>query len=461
MIINDSTLERVLDAGLSQGADFAEVYAENTYESRFILSDSKPTEGMVGRLYGAGIRLFYGKEVVYVYTNDLTEASLIETANAAAAAFKATSQTQRSPLVLTNYDSIHNFKTVPWDVSKDTKIGYLYRIDKAARAFNSAVNQVKGSLTETHKQVQIANSEGVHSNENRQYARTFAFAYVEGDGLKEAASHNVGALAGSDFFETVNFEELATKAAKRALQNLNADFAPAGEMPVVIDNAFGGVIFHEACGHGLETTSVAKDASVFCGKLGEKIGNDCFTAIDDGLIEKENGSSMIDDEGYATQKTTLIEKGVLKSYLVDKMGSIKTGYTPTGSGRRQNYRFAPTSRMRNTFIAAGDSSREEMIKDVDHGIYCVNLGGGSVTPGTGAYNFAVSEAFLIKNGKVDKPVKGASLIGTGIDTIKNVVKVGSELKLAPGTCGSMSGWVPVTVGQPPILVSSLTVGGRA
>jgi TldD protein len=231
-------------------------------------------------------------------------------------------------------------------------------------------------------------------------------------------------------------------------------------MPVLLDNGFGGVIFHEACGHGLETTAVAKGASVFCEKLGQKIAHECVTAIDDGTLEGDYGSLEIDDEGEPTKRTVLIEKGVLKSYIVDKIGARKTGYAITGSGRRQDYRYAPTSRMRNTFIAAGDSSFEEMIRDIDYGLYAKRLGGGSVSPGTGSYNFSVQEAYLVRNGRIEGQVKGASLIGTGIETLGRIVKVGKNLKLAAGTCGSASGMIPVTVGQPALLVSKLTVGGR-
>jgi TldD protein len=259
----------------------------------------------------------------------------------------------------------------------------------------------------------------------------------------------------------VDLANLAKMATDRAVMLTTAAYAPAGEMPVVIDNGFGGVIFHEASGHGLETTSVAKDSSVFCGKLGQKIGHESVTAIDDGTIENGWGSLNIDDEGNKTQKTTLIEKGVLKSYMVDEMGSRQTGYKITGSGRRQSYKYAPASRMRNTYIAAGDHSFEELIRDVDYGLYAKKMGGGSVNPGTGDYNFQVGEAYLIRNGRIEEPVKGACLIGRGIDTLGKITKVSNELKLARGMCGSVSGSIPAAVGQPQILVSGLMVGGRA
>ena len=221
------------------------------------------------------------------------------------------------------------------------------------------------------------------------------------------------------------------------------------------------MIFHEACGHGLETTAVSKNASVFCGKIGERIAETCVTAVDDGTIANTWGSLNIDDEGMQTKNTTLIENGILKSYLVDQMGAKQTGFEVTGSGRRQNYKFAPASRMRNTFIAAGKDKLEDMIFDIDHGIYAKKMGGGSVAPGTGEYNFGVQEGYLIKNGRIEKPIKGATLIGKGIETLGRITRVADNLTLETGMCGSVSGSIPTTVGQPAITVSKILVGGRA
>jgi TldD protein len=333
-------------------------------------------------------------------------------------------------------------------------------MNDTARAHSSLITQVQAQLAETVKTVQIMNSEGVHRFEGRNYLNGSVFAFSEENGQKESGMDRTAFIGSHTDWEKVDFKALAEKAAGQSLRILRAGWTPAGEMPVVLDSAFGGVIFHEACGHGLETTSVAKNASVFCGKMDQKIAHESVTAIDDGTRDGDYGSLQIDDEGEPTQNTTLIEKGVLKSYIVDKMGARKTGYKITGSGRRQDYRFAPTSRMRNTYIAAGEHSFEDLIKDIDYGLYARELGGGSVSPATGSYNFAVSEAFMVRGGRIEEQVKGASLIGTGIETLGRIVKVGKDLKLSPGTCGSVSGMIPVTVGQPPLLVSKLTVGGK-
>ena len=254
--------------------------------------------------------------------------------------------------------------------------------------------------------------------------------------------------------------EAARKAAQAAVVKLHADFCPAGRMPVVIGNGFGGVIFHEACGHSLEATAVAFGNSEFCGKLGQKIASDKVTAIDDGTMPNEWGSSNVDDEGTPTTRLVLIENGVLKNYMVDRLNGRRMGMAPTGSGRRQDYTFAPTSRMRNTYIAPGDDEDDEIISSCGDGLYAKSMGGGSVNPVTGEFNFAVEEGYLIRDGKIDRPVRGATLIGRGADILPKIDRVGKDMKMAQGMCGSLSGSVPTNVGQPMIRVTDITVGGR-
>ena len=254
-------------------------------------------------------------------------------------------------------------------------------------------------------------------------------------------------------------QAIAKDIGKEAITKLSAKPCPAGNMPVIIDNGFGGVIFHEACGHLLETTSVAKKASVFHDKMGEMIASSVVSAVDDGTFENYWGSINIDDEGMQTQKTQLIKDGKLTSFMVDKLGSMKTGYQRTGSARRESYKYAPTSRMRNTYIEAGESKIEEMIGSIGNGIYCKKMGGGSVSPGTGEFNFSAQECYLIEDGKIGHAVKGATLIGTGPETLKQISMVGDNLDFAAGVCGSVSGGVNTTVGQPAIKVDDILVGG--
>lgn len=458
MLVSDSILKKVIDVALSKGADFAEVYLEDTRRRQFSILDGRPEKAISGHSLGAGIRIFSGTEQTYTYTNDLSEEGLVRAARQAAAAMAASGKHQAA--LIKPMQSFGSLRPEKLNRTSEKQWESLRVIDETARTFSSLVTQVHAEMGETFKYVQVINSEGLHKQEGRPYLSAVARVFSEENGGKESGHERTAFLGTSEDWGKVDFKHIASEAAAQSLRILRAKWAPAGEMPVLIDSAFGGVIFHEACGHGLETTSVAKNASVFAGKLGEKVAHESVTAIDDGTLLGQNGTLEIDDEGEQTQRTTLIENGILKSYIVDKIGARKTGYKITGSGRRQDYRFAPTSRMRNTFIAAGKSSFEEMLKDIDYGLYAKNLGGGSVSPGTGSYNFAVNEAFIVRNGKIEEQVKGASLIGTGIETLGRIVKVGSELKLSPGTCGSVSGMIPVTVGQPPLLVSKLTVGGK-
>ncbi|MES2962878.1 MAG: TldD/PmbA family protein, partial [Bdellovibrionota bacterium] len=420
-----------------------------------------PSTALVGRTYGAGIRLFYGTEQIYVTTNDLSEAGLLKAALNAAKAKIGEAKNQTQNFQKAPFDELHAYGKRPAEYDREKKFNWLKTMDRAARSRSSMVIQVEPKLIEKTQKMLVANSLGIWAEDERNYVRAYVTTLLEDKGEKMAAYDNTGTLGTSEFFETVDFEKLAHKAVDRAKLLIHADYAPAGEMPVIIDNGFGGVIFHEACGHGLETTSIAKNASVFCGKLGEKIAESCVTAIDDGTIKNTWGSLNVDDEGMPTKKTVLIENGILKSYIVDQMGAKQTGLQATGSGRRQNYKYAPASRMRNTFIAPGKDKLEDMIKDIDYGLYAKQMGGGSVSPGTGDYNFGVVEGYIIRNGKIEKPVKGASLIGRGIETIGRIVRVADNMTLEPGMCGSVSGQIPTTVGQPAITVSKILVGGRA
>lgn len=463
-IVPLSWLEKSLDEALSTGADFAEVFVEDSSSSILNMVDSRPKGATVGRQYGAGVRVHFGIEEIHVTTNDLSEEGLIRAARRAAAA-------RPEGVRIHSVPKLGDAPPMPFDKllhgdqagipDRQEKFAFMKGLDTAARKRNSKVTQTEPFMIEKIQDVQIANSLGVYAGDRRTNYRVFMEVHVEDQGRKESYHQNEWSTTNPRFFQALNGQTWAEEVADTAVMLLDADFAPAGELPVVIDNGFGGVIFHEACGHGLETTSVAHNTSVFSGKLGEKVADSCVTAIDDGTIAGGWGSQRVDDEGRVPQRTVLIENGVLKSYMVDHLGNKKTDYTPTGSGRKQNYKFTPTSRMRNTFIAPGTSSLEEMIRDVDYGIYAADMGGGSVSPGTGDFNFAIQKAFIIRNGRIEEPVKGASLIGRGIDTLGKITKVGSNLKLAAGMCGSISGSIPAAVGQPPILVSKILVGGRA
>jgi TldD protein len=310
------------------------------------------------------------------------------------------------------------------------------------------------------QRILVANTEGVHARDRRIRTRMMIEAVAAKGSEKQSGFYGPGAHMGLEFYEKIDIREYAKEAARIAATMIDADYCPSGKFPVIIDNEFGGVIFHEACGHSLEATSVAKKTSVFADKLGEKIAADIVTAYDDGTIPNAWGSANIDDEGTPTQKNLLIDRGVLKGYLVDKLNGRRMGMASTGSARRQSYKFAPTSRMSNTFIAAGTSTPQEIIANTEYGIYARYMGGGSVNPATGDFNFAVNEGYIVKDGKIVKPVRGATLIGRGSEILKKIDMVGNNLALGQGMCGSVSGSIPANVGQPMIRVSEITVGGR-
>jgi len=316
-------------------------------------------------------------------------------------------------------------------------------------------------LLAREQHVLIANSEGLYTGDTRTYTRLTCSAVASDGAENQTGMEGPGAMMGFELFENrVDPAKMGEKAARTAVTMLDAPYVSAGEMPVVIAGGFGGVIFHEACGHSLEATSVEPGMSEFAGKLGERIAAPCVTAIDDGTMANEWGSENIDDEGMETTRLVLIENGVLKNYMIDRLNGLKMGMAPTGSGRREGYAYAPTSRMRNTYIAAGSDDENEMIRTMGDGLYAAQMGGGSVNPATGEFNFSVREGYLVKDGKIVSPVRGASLIGKGSEILMRIDRVGRKMTMGQGMCGSRSGSVPTNVGQPTIRVSRLTVGGK-
>ncbi len=459
-MITKELVAKVIDHALSNGADFAELFFEDTYNSSIHFNDNKTKQNNVGNDFGAGIRVFYGQTEIYAYTNDLSERSLMQAADAASKAAKGKSEKKVIDFTTLEFENKHLIKIPNDSVDKKAKINFIQKINKAARSAGDLITQVDIGFTEKMQHIWIANSEGLWTEDDRNYSRVYVRSIASNGSEKQIGAEGPGGFAGYEFFNSLDPEYLGKETARIAMTMLKAKYAPSGKFPVVIDNGFGGVIFHEACGHALETTAVAKGASVFAGKIGEKVANSVVTAIDDGTIPNGWGSENIDDEGMPTQRTVLIDKGILKSYMVDKMGSIKTGYARTGSGRRQSYQFAPASRMRNTFIDNGSDKLDEMIASIEKGIYAKKMGGGSVMPGTGNFNFAVSEGYLIKNGEIKEPVRGATLIGNGANALQKISMVADNLEMGQGMCGSVSGSVPANVGQPAIKIDEIVVGGR-
>ena len=464
-MLDTETVESVLATARSQGADFAELYLERWHRRALRIIDREVKEATSGIQYGAGLRLLYGTDVVYAYTNDLDRKSLVELADTLARLKGSAGSVDtrggggldfRRQQVKGLHQPADPFDTKP----KRYRLERLFELDGGAQ-IGPEIKQVESSYLEWEQDVVIANSEGLWVEDRRVRSRMNAMVIASADGDTQTGSHSPGLSKGLELFDIFPPAEVGRTAAEMAMTNLKGSRAPAGTMPVVIGNAFGGVIFHEALGHLLETTSVAKKASALSDLLGEQVASPTVTYIDDGTTPHGWGSSEFDDEGLPTERTVLIEKGLLKSYMVDRVGALMTGYRPTGSGRRQDYTFAPTSRMRNTFIAPGETPKEELFSGVELGLYAKTMGGGQVYPGSGEYNFAVREGYLIRNGEVAEPVRGAMLVGKGPDSIRRIQAVSPDLETAPGMCGSLSGSLPVEVGQPHLLIDEIVVGGEA
>ena len=459
-MLTDKTIQRILSAAVEIGGDFAEIFVEDKISSSLNMIGGIVDKAVSGRDFGIGIRVFKGVFSVYAYTNDGSQENLIKVARSAAQAIAG----QRQGILLDLRKSIrgnaHEIKIMPNSISKQQKINWMRRAHEAAIGFDPVITQTNITFTDSVQNVLIANTEGVFTEDVRSRNRLAISAMATNASEKETGFVGPGYFGGLEYMEQLDIEAYAREAARSAKTILHASFAPSGQLPVIIDNGFGGVLFHEACGHGLEATSVAYKTSIFTDRLGEKVASPLVSAYDDGTMTNTWGSLNIDDEGMATQKNVLIENGVLKGYLIDKLGGRRMKMAPTGSGRRESYRYAPTSRMNNTYIAAGQSTTEEMIASIEFGVYAKYMGGGSVNTATGDYNFNVREGYVIRQGKIAEAIKGATLIGNGMDTLQKIDMVGNNLKHEIGMCGSISGTVPVTVGQPMLRVSKLTVGGR-
>ena len=459
-MLQQATAQKVIQEALKTGGDFAEIFLEDRINHTLGMLSGRIESVNSRRLHGAGVRVFSGFQGIYVYTNDTSEAGLMACARRAASAIKAKKDYAPKALCWAQTPNIHLIRQMPDQVKSDRKAAKMKEAQAVLKEYDE-IAQASVGYTDSVQRVFIANSEGLFTADTRVYTRFSVSAIASNGTENQTGSAAPGAMQGFEAFDQrIDPEKAARQAADQAIAMLHAPQCPAGIMPVVIDRGAGGVIFHEACGHSLEATSVAPGNSEFCGKMGMKVASDKVTAIDDGTLPNEWGSENIDDEGTPTGRLVLIENGVLKNYMVDKLNARRMGMPITGSARRQGYMYAPTSRMRNTYIAAGDDDEKEIIATMGDGLYAKSIGGGSVEPSTGKFNFAVSEGYLVRDGKIVHPVRGASLIGRGSEILPRIDRVGKDLRLSQGMCGSLSGSVPTNVGQPMIRVTSLTVGGR-
>ena len=460
-MISREICQRVLQKAASTGADYAEIFAENTSNHTINMIDSK-VDGIKDTVVaGAAIRVFKGLRSVMATTIDTSESGLIRCAEKAAEALGQGSACIDIVLKERIFGDIHPIVTVPSSVPNAQKVEILKEGYFAAKDYDESVRQVSGMILGVDRNILVASSEGLYTQDRQIRTRMMIQAVAEKNGESQTGMASPGRRMGLEMFDIVNPKNVGIKAAKQAVTMAGAGYCPAGVLPVAIANAFGGVIFHEACGHSLEASCVAYGQSQFTmDKLGTQIAGSKVTAIDDGTMAGAWGSINIDDEGTPSTRNVLIENGVLKNYMIDKFNGRRMGMASTGASRRESFAYTPTSRMTNTFIAPGPDTDEEIIGSMEYGLYAASMGGGSVNPVTGEFNFSVNEGYMVRNGKICEPVRGACLVGKGSDVIQNIDMVSSNLELAQGMCGSSSGFVPTSVGQPMIRVSSITVGGR-
>ena len=459
-MIKKQILEEVLSVAMSTGGDFAEVYAQNTKNNTIQMVDGKIDRVADNTYSGVGIRVFLGDKTVYATTTDLTRNGLLACAANAAQIMGDVKNSVSVTLNATPVIDMHPVKINPVTADMKRRTDILKTACFAAKEYSEKISQVQGTLLGVDHSILVANTEGLLKEDRHVRTRIVVNSTASDNGENQSGSCAPGRGMGLELFDMFDPKAVGIEASRQATVNLSAGYCPAGQMTVAIENGFGGVIFHEACGHSLEATQVAVGMSEMCGKLGQKIANEKVTAIDDGTIVGAWGSVNIDDEGNPTQRNVLIENGILKGYMVDRLGSRRMGMSMTGNSRRQGYSYEPTSRMTNTFIDNGPDKNEDIIASIEYGLYAKEMGGGSVNPLTGAFNFAVREGYIIRNGKICEPVRGASLIGTGSRILQDIDMVGQNLATGQGMCGSSSGSVPTDVGQPLIRVKKITVGGR-
>jgi len=462
-VIDQDVLERVLASAVSSGADFAEVYAEDKRSTSAGLDDRRVEQVTNGRDRGAGIRVVSGDTTGFAYTSDLGEDGLRRAAEVAAAAARGGGGGVRR--IALDPSPAHRPNDVahpPDTIDKSRKVELLTRMDDAARTTGAEVVQVSAGYGDSTKRVLVANTDGVLTNDEIVRTLVRVSVVADGDAGMQTGYQSMGRTVGFEVFDEVEVEELARDAARQAITKLRARPAPSGTMPVVIERGTGGVLFHEACGHGLEADHILKGASVYAGKVGEQVANPLVTLVDDGTMPGEWGTLGFDDEGHLTQRNVLIEDGILTDYMWDFLRARKEGRPQSGNGRRQSYQHLPMVRMTNTFVLDGPDDPADIISSTARGVYVAHLGGGSVNTATGDFVFGMTEAYLIENGEITEPLRDGNLIGNGPKVLQDIDMLGNDFAMGnPGTCGKDGQGVPVGDGQPTLRVKALTVGGTA
>lgn len=464
-LLDTAVVERTLAAALRSGGNFAEVFVEDRSSVGITLDDRKVEELSSGRERGAGVRVIVGDTTGYAHTADLSEQGLRRAAEAASAVARGSTATgagQVVSLAERRSGAERAGGSVPADTSKEAKVELLRRADDAARSSGAAVSQVVAGYGDSRRRILVANSEGILATDDQVRTRFSVQAVASGDTGMQTGRHAIAATTGFELFDRESVEDSARKAATMAITKLSARPAPSGVVPVVLEKGSGGVLFHEACGHGLEADGILKGASVYAGRMGEVVASPKVTLVDDGTYGDEWGALAIDDEGHPAQHNVLIKDGVLTDYMWDYLRGRKTDGSSSGNGRRQSYAHVPMVRMTNTYIVAGEDDPEEIVAQTPYGVYVARLGGGQVDTTTGDFVFGMVEAYLIEDGHITEPLRDANLIGNGPDVLRKVDAVGWDFAMGgPGTCGKDGQGVPVGCGQPTLRVTGITVGGTA
>lgn len=462
--LQESALHAALDDVLDHGVDFADLYFQISRHESWALEDSIVKEGSFGIDRGIGVRAVSGEKTGFAYADEISVEALRQSAHTARNIARAGRQQRAAVLQRNDSKRLYQSADPIGTLSADDKVAMLRRLDEEARRQDSRVEQVIVSLSGVHDTMLVAASDGTLAADIRPLVRLNVSVVVSQDGRREVGYTGGGGRYGYDFFlQGDRAAGYAREAVRQALVNLDARAAPAGTMDVVLGPGWPGVLLHEAIGHGLEGDFNRKGTSAFSGRVGERVAAEGCTVVDDGTLTDRRGSLTVDDEGVPTQCTVLIENGILRGYLQDKLNGRLMGTKSTGNGRRESYANLPMPRMTNTYMLAGKYDPQEIIASTKRGLYAVNFGGGQVDITSGKFVFSASEAYMIENGRITYPVKGATLIGNGPDVLTRVAMVGNDLALdeGVGTCGKEGQSVPVGVGQPTLLIRDLTVGGTA
>jgi TldD protein len=462
-VLDDGVIQRVLGTALRTGGDFAEVFVEDKRATSARLDDGRVEELSSGRDRGAGIRVVAGETTGYAHTADLSEDGLRAAADAAAAAARGGGGGERIvDLTRVTAPRPNEIAVLPETVAKAAKVELLMRANEAARAESGSIKQVSARVADSRRRILVANSDGLLAEDDQVRTLFSVQTVAAGDTGMQTGYETVGFTIGWELFDRHDVEEHARKVARQAVTKLGARPAPSGVMPVVIGPGGGGVLFHEACGHGLEADLVGKGASVFKGRVGEQVASPLITIIDDGTMPEEWGCFAIDDEGTPAQRNVLIQDGILTDYMWDHLRSKKEGRPRSGNGRRQSYQHLPMVRMTNTYLTAGNDSPDDIVAGTERGVYVKELGGGQVNTATGDFVFGMTEAFLIEDGKITEPIREGNLIGNGPEVLTKIDAVGDDFRMGnPGMCGKDGQGVPVGDGVPTLRVTELTVGGTA